>query len=37
MDLLPLLQAHLGLLTFTLISIGLIFYLAYSMLHPEKF
>lgn len=31
------LQQHLGLLTFTLISLGLIVYLAYSMIHPEKF
>lgn len=37
MDLLALLHAHLGLLTFTAISIGLIAYLAYSMYRPERF
>ncbi len=28
---------HLGLVTFTIISIGLMVYLLYSMLHPERF
>jgi K+-transporting ATPase KdpF subunit len=37
MDVVALLQAHLGLVTFTAISVGLIAYLAYTMLHPERF
>lgn len=37
MDLLALVQAHLGLVVFTLLTLGLIAYLAYSMLHPERF
>lgn len=37
MELVSLLWQHLGLVTFTAISLGLIAYLAYSMLHPERF
>ena len=37
MELLQLLWQHLGLVAFTAISLGLIGYLAYSMLHPERF
>jgi len=28
---------HLGLVALTVISVSLIVYLAYSMLHPERF
>jgi hypothetical protein len=29
--------AHLGLLLFTVLCAGLLYYLAYSMLYPEAF
>lgn len=37
MDLGTLLATNLGLLVFTAISIVLVGYLAYSMVHPEAF
>jgi K+-transporting ATPase KdpF subunit len=37
MDLWAQVAAHLGMITFTAISIGLIVYLAYAMLRPERF
>lgn len=37
MDLLAWTLANLGLLTFTVLGIGLILYLAYTMVHPESF
>ena len=29
--------ANLGLLTLTVLGVGLILYLVYTMIHPEKF
>jgi K+-transporting ATPase KdpF subunit len=37
MDLLFLVHQHLGLVVFTVLSAGLIIYLAYTMLHPDRF
>ncbi|HEV2316322.1 MAG TPA: potassium-transporting ATPase subunit F [Thermoplasmata archaeon] len=37
MDLISIVQAHLGLVVFTAISAGLIAYLAYTMVHPDRF
>jgi K+-transporting ATPase KdpF subunit len=37
MDYVYLIHQHLGLVVFTALSVGLIVYLAYSMLHPERF
>jgi K+-transporting ATPase KdpF subunit len=31
------LLAHTGLIAFTLVGIGLVVYLLYSMIHPERF
>jgi K+-transporting ATPase KdpF subunit len=36
MDILQLVHQHLGLIVFTIISVGLIAYLAYSLLYPER-
>jgi F subunit of K+-transporting ATPase (Potass_KdpF) len=37
MDPLLLLHQHLGLVVFTTVAGGLIVYLVYTMLHPERF
>jgi hypothetical protein len=37
MDWVGALQAHFGLVVFTLICIALTGYLAYAMVHPERF
>ena len=37
MDLLGMVEANLGLLIFTILGVGLILYLAYTMIHPESF
>jgi K+-transporting ATPase KdpF subunit len=37
MDLWAQVDAHLGMVAFTAITIGLIVYLAYAMLRPERF
>ncbi len=36
MDILTLVHQHLGLIVFTLLTAGLIAYLAYSLLYPER-
>jgi K+-transporting ATPase KdpF subunit len=36
MDFLALVQQHLGLVVFTVLSVGLIAYLAYALLYPER-
>jgi hypothetical protein len=37
MEFLAWILANLGLLTFTVLGVGLILYLAYTMIHPESF
>ena len=37
MDALAGLAANIGLTLFTIVAVGLILYLAYSMVHPERF
>jgi len=37
MDLLALLTAHAGLVSFTVIAIGLVLFLAYAMVRPDTF
>ncbi|MCI4368798.1 MAG: potassium-transporting ATPase subunit F [Thermoplasmata archaeon] len=37
MDLFSMLTSELGLVLFTVISVALLLYLGYSMIHPERF
>ncbi len=37
MDLLHVVAQHLGLAVLTVVSAALVIYLAYSMVHPERF